>query len=120
MSDLLPCPCCGGAAMWRGPITKSEIRNTVCWAECTSCRLQSGRITCGEWATTIPDFVAVRVAEAWNRRAQPAPGAEVLELLREIVDEADDYCERHGHKSLHKWHDRARAVIAAHSAGKGE
>ena len=75
MTDLLPCPFCpdGGKPY----IDHSHDPDGCYWAKvkCHTC----GASSRGQWASDRSDACPIfyaEVREEWNRRAQPAPGAE--------------------------------------------
>lgn len=72
MSEILPCPFCGGKAEWKsgGP--------GCAWIACKSCPAETG------------DGSIPRIIEAWNRRAIPATDARA-DALREAVKALRDW-----------------------------
>lgn len=77
MSELLPCPFCGGEATMDSSGKKYQV-----WCKRCSC------IHMGEFYNTEAEAIA-----AWNRRAQPENEPLTLEQLREMVD--SDECGVH-------------------------
>ena len=64
VSDLLPCPLCGGEAEY---VATSQIRDPwYTWGlDAIGCTVQ-----CAECGCTIPSGMSMKVvADAWNRRA---------------------------------------------------
>lgn len=77
MSDLLPCPFCGGAGgVW---ITGSKAKYNFAAVTCEEC---DGR-------TNYYETEAKAIA-AWNRRATPETSRASLEQLKSEIDAAFD------------------------------
>lgn len=72
MSELLPCPFCGGAAEIVGHVDGT------------------GEVRCSTWTCSVV-FVShsiERSVERWNRRTPPPETAKLLEIARREVDTA--------------------------------
>jgi len=76
MSELKPCPYCGGAAYFEIDSDRWE------WVECGSCGMQGNR------AASLMEDCKPKLVEAWNRRTQPAPvtSVEVPRLSDEEIE----------------------------------
>ena len=59
MSELKPCPFCGGKAKLRHYTSGTFKKTTVVYVECCVCRIR-----------TPVEFEPECVEEAWNRRAE--------------------------------------------------
>ena len=82
MSDLLPCPFCGGEAEF----SLGETGDGKEWhyIECTECEAMGPRVQYADHNIAIKDALA----EAWNSRAIPAADAraEALKEAAEMID----------------------------------
>lgn len=95
MSELLGCPFCGGDCDPKGWMD----RHGTTGPECEEC------------GATAPNL------EAWNRRAQPAPGAEALLVALKDIAEWTERWTTPGHPVA----TIARKAIATHqTTGEAE
>lgn len=85
MIELKPCPFCGGEATMQAP----NMHRMTC-ITCKECWMSSGYGT--------PEEVAAK----WNRRAEPAPTVDTVEVVRcrdcvhfgECLATESDYCSK--------------------------
>ena len=81
MSDLKPCPFCGGEAEYR---YVSGIRHPWSGVQADALAITVNCIRCG---ATIPSGMSQeRVTDAWNRRAVPPTATETDELPPKWAD----------------------------------
>ena len=92
MSELKPCPFCGGNPFKY--YSGSDGNGIFLQIVCEKCKAETDRIKIGVIKATANDEISV---SAWNRRAQPANNPLTLEQLREMDNEKvfvilDDVC----------------------------
>lgn len=97
VQSLLPCPFCGAAAHFEMDADRWE------WIECESCCMQGNR------SASLMEDCRPKLAEAWNRRAQPVAREP---LTDEQIAVACGW--KPGCAPLPKERDIARAIERAH------
>lgn len=121
MSELKPCPFCGG----KSTIKQGSLHDGCCityWArvECSYCGAVGRKVK--EYA--LRDEVKEWATEAWNSRANECDRDELLKVADEIETDAEhiaeylDSCEGNFTKDdageyykLAGWHDRIRKAL---------
>ena len=94
---LLPCPFCGAQAHFEMDADRWE------WVACESCGMQGNR------SASLMDDCKPKLAEEWNRRAQPAPAASPVPRT------ADDLKEpKNGEQwRVEWWNESCRMLLPA-------
>ena len=93
--ELKPCPFCGAPAHFEMDADRWE------WVECESCCMQ------GNLSVSLGGDCKPKLAEAWNRRAEPADAQAEIARLRGALEEInrttfDDDANRIAHSALQK------------------